>query len=211
MTLDKHIGASDKAEVTNAMENMADLASLCYDAVTGNPFALAQIMTKVAGTCFLIPNALFVTKLTGFLNGVELSEKDREKMRKKLGPDGSSEYAHRLVELINQCESERKVKYLSNATRALIDDCIDRQLYFRVCNVVTQLIEEDLVFLRDHVLEGDRTYPYSIEVQSLASMGLMLQRARADASLDYTFTSLAKQVDQYTVSFGDNERYPDLR
>ena len=207
MTVDKQIGTS---EVAKAVRDMTDLASLCYDAVTGSPVAPAQLVTRIAGTCFQIPNVLFVTKLIWFLDGAELNEKDREKLRKRLKPDGSSEFAHRLVELINQCESKRKVKYLSNATRALINDCIDRRLYFRVCNVVTQLIEEDLVFLRDHVLEGDRTYPYSIEVQSLASMGLMLQRARADASFVYTFTSLAKQVDQYAISFGDDDRCPDM-
>lgn len=60
----------------------------------------------------------------------------------------------------------------------------------------------------DHVDETD--LPYSIYTQGLLTSGLMYQSViDGNGNQKYSFTSIAKLVDQFAVSYDDVERYPN--
>lgn len=198
-----------KIDKKKAIEECFEMIGLACSSASGDPTAHAQLAVKIAGMPVQFGNYLFYNKLELFLEGVALDEKNREKLKRKLEASNTSEFSLRLVELINRCESERKVRYISNATRCLLNDHIDRAQYFRICSAVTSALDEDLAFLREHLFDGDDFLEYSIEAQGLANVGLMLQGSRADARPSYTFTPLARLVDQFAISFGDATRYPE--
>lgn len=211
MGLDIYPTLLSKIDKEKAIEECSEVIGLACSSASGDPAACAQLAVKIAGMPIQFGNYLFYSKLELFLEGTALDEKDREKLKRRLEANNTSEFSLRLVELINRCESERKVRYLSNATRCLLNDYINRAQYFRICSAVTSALDEDLAFLRDHLFDGGDFLEYSIEAQGLANVGLMLQGSRADARPSYTFTPLARLVDQFAISFEDAKRYPDQR
>lgn len=138
-----------------------------------------------------------------------LDENDCGILRAKLVEDGEKQDSVlRLVECIDRAETQKKVHFLINATRCLLVDFIDRPTYFRICHAVTHSLEEDLVFLGEHINEED--IPYSVYVQGLLTAGLMYQSViDGNGDQKYSFTPLAEMVDRYAVSYENIERYPD--
>lgn len=143
------------------------------------------------------------------MNGIYLEESDRTILRAKLAENGNSnENALRLVASINRAETMQKIQYLVNVTRCLLTNFIDRPTYFRICHAVTFSLEEDLSFLKDHIDEEDLVY--NSYVQGLLTTGLMYQSViDGNDESKYSFTPLARLVDQYAVSYENLERYPN--
>ncbi len=81
-------------------------------------------------------------------------------------------------------------------------------MYFRICHSITHTLEEDLLYLANHIRETD--FPYSIFAQGLLTSGLLYQSViDANGEQKYSFTPLAGLVDQYAVSYDNVERYPN--
>ena len=188
-------------------EASTDFLSDVVDAVLGSPVAVGKIIKTLVQSPFFLKDQLFWAKIELFLNGVILSENDRGKLSAKLTEDGSnSENARRLVDCIDRADTNRKIRYLINATRCLLTDFIDRTTYFRICRAVTNTLDEDLLFLRNHISEKDLIYNDS--VQGLYTSGLMYWSAVGEDPR-YSFTSIARLVDRYALSYDDVERYPN--
>lgn len=179
------------------------------EGVLGNPWALAKVMIAIAKSPFYIREQLFWSKIEAFLNGVYPEESDRATLRAKLAENGNSnENALRLVASIDRAETMQKIQYLVNATRCFLTNFIDRPTYFRICHAVTYTLEEDLSFLKEHIDEEDLVY--GLYVQGLLTTGLMYQSVIDENDKSkYSFTPLARLVDQYAVSYENLERYPN--
>lgn len=106
---------------------------------------------------------------------------------------------------IDKVETDKKVDYLINVTRALINDIIDLSTYFRICNVVVNTLDEDLKFLSEHIEENN--IAYQLAVQGLLTAGLINENLKGNG---YSFNSLAEYVDKYAISFEDRIRYPNI-
>ena len=191
-------------------EASTDLFEDALDAVLGNPISVGKIIITLTKSAFFIRERLFWSKMEKFLNGVCLSKDDCNKLQVKLTENGQKEEnAFRLVNIIDRAETQRKISYLINATRCLLENLIDRENYFRTCHIITSTLEEDLAFLGEHIFETDLSY--EISIQGLLTSGLMYQSV-IDANDDqkYSFTPLAQIVDQYAISSNNIDRYPDL-
>ena len=195
-----------QGDIKEASTNMLEDT---INAMLGDPVSAGKIMIAIAKSPFFIREQLFWTKMKAFLNGVYLSEDDCAKLCAKLTENGEKQdNAIRLVESIDRAETNRKIRYLINATRCLLTDFIDRPKYFRICHAVTYTLEEDLAFLGEHINETD--FLYSTYVQGLLTSGLMYQSViDANDEQKYSFTPLAKIVDGYAVSYENVERYPN--
>ena len=195
-----------QGDIKEASTNMLEDT---INAMLGDPVSAGKIMIAIAKSPFFIREQLFWTKMKAFLNGVYLSEDDCAKLCAKLTENGEKQdNAIRLVESIDRAETNRKIRYLINATRCLLTDFIDRPTYFRICHAVTYTLEEDLTFLGEHINETD--FLYSTYVQGLLTSGLMYQSViDANDEQKYSFTPLAKIVDGYAVSYENVERYPN--
>lgn len=184
-----------------------DLVADTIDALLGNPVAAGKVIMALSRTPFFLRDKLFWKKVEQYLNGVYVEEADRAKLRAKLMEEGSSEEnTRRLVECIDRAETSRKVQYLINATRCLLTDFIDRTTFFRICRAITNSLDEDLQYLREHLGESD--IPYNDNIQGLYSAGLMHASILGEDP-KYSFTPIAFDVDRYGVSYGDVERYPN--
>ena len=179
------------------------------EAVLGNPFAAARVFLAIYQFPFFYNEQRFWSKMEDFLNGVFLGEEDRAKFSALLTENGEkSENPYRLVECINRAETKQKIRYIINATRCLLSEFINTPDYFRICHIITQTVEEDLLYVRDHLHEKD--LPYSAYVQGLLTSGLMFQSViDASGKQKYSFTPLAEFVDRYAVSYEDVEKYPN--
>lgn len=204
--IEKVKGLISNGEIKEASTNMLEDA---INAVLGDPVSIGKIIIALAKSPFFIREQLFWVKMEAFLNGVYLSEDDCAKLRAKLTKDGEKEdNAFRLVESIDRAETQQKVRYLINVTRCLLADFIDRPTYFRICHAITHTLEEDLNFLGEHIYESD--IPYNNSVQGLLTAGLMYQSViDGNGEQKYSFTTIAKIVDQYAVSYENVERYPN--
>lgn len=179
------------------------------NALLGDPVSIGKIIIAFAKSPFFIREQLFWAKIEAFLNGVYLNEDDCAKLRAKLTEDGEKgDNPCRLVECIDRAETQQKIHYLINATRCLLADFIDLPTYFRICHAVTHTLDEDLLFLKEHIRESD--FPYSVYAQGLLTSGLMYQSViDANGNQRYSFTPIAEQVDRFAVSYNDVERYPN--
>ena len=179
------------------------------DAILGDPVAVGKLMLALTASPFFLRDRLFWTKVEAFLNGVYLSEDDCADLRAKLTENGETRSnSLRLVECIDRAETQRKIRYLINATRCLLADFIDRSTYFRICRAITHTLEEDLVFLGEHLYETDLSY--SAYVQGLLTAGLMYQSViDGNGEQKYSFTPLAEIVDRFSINYDNVERYPN--
>lgn len=199
-------GLISREEIQDASTNMLEDV---INAVLGDPVSIGKIIIAITKSPFFLREQLFWTKMETFLNGVYLSEDDCAKLSAALAEDGRKEdNSLRLVESIDKAETQQKIHYLINATRCLLTDFINRTTYFRICHAITHTLEEDLVFLGEHIYEAD--LPYSTFVQGLLTSGLMYQSViDANGEQKYSFTPLAGIVDQYAVSYDNVDRYPN--
>lgn len=178
-------------------------------ALSGDCAAFARIIFTLKKYPEFLREQLFWVKFDAFLNGVYIDEKDCEKLYAQLTEYGEKkDNLFRLVEYIDRAETQRKIKYLINATRCAITDLIDMPTYFRICHAITHTLEEDLHFLRNHIMESDLSY--SQYVQGLINTGLMYQSIiDGNGEQQYSFTPIAKAVYEFAVGYDDVERYPN--
>ena len=178
-------------------------------ALLGDPFAIAKIIYTTIKIPYSFTNLRFWDKFESFLCGVYLSDTDKSIFCAKITQNGTNnENSYRIVECINRAETKQKIQYLINASRCLLTDFINLGDYFRICNVITQTVEEDLIFLKENLFETN--LPYSLEVQGLLNVGLMHQSVfDANGDQKYDFTILAEMVDRFSVSYDNVDRYPD--
>jgi hypothetical protein len=199
-------GLISRGEIRDASTNLLEDT---INAVLGDPISIGKIIIAIAKSPFFIREQLFWAKMETFLNGVYLNEDDRAKLCARLTEDGENQdNALRLVENIDRAETQQKIRYLINATRCLLAEFIDRSTYFRICHALTHTLEEDLLFLREHIKESK--LPYSQYAQGLLTTGLMYQSViDGNGDQKYSFTTIAELVDRYAVSYDNLERYPN--
>ena len=197
-------------------ESGKELLEDTIDALLGNPISAAKVLVALGKSPVLIREEIFWSKMENYLNGIFLSEDDRSIMCAKLAENGKKrENAVRLIECIDKAETEKTIDYLVNATRCLLTGFVNLNTFFRIAHIVTHAIVEDLEYLREHIDESE--LPYDECVQGLLTAGLMYQSTIDGGGLDnededesrYSFTLIARIVDQYAVSYGDENRYPN--
>lgn len=183
------------------------------DTALGDPAAAVKLVVALGKSPFLFREKMFYSKLEKFINGVYLDEKDKDKLRKKLAEnENDTENVMRLISCIDKIDTEQKINYLINATRCLINDYIDRNVFFRICHIIMNTVEEDLLFLQTHIVDDNESYDYSINVQGLLTSGLVYTSVMdVNGHSQYAFLELAKILDQYSLSSDDVNRYPKLK
>lgn len=194
-----------KDEVKNKTVNfLGDSVS----ALSGNQFAAAKIIYTLMRSPMFFREQLFWTKFEMFLNGIDTTTDERMTFCARLDLDGrNKDSAYRLIQIIDRAETDRKINYLINVSKCLARDLIGRPSYFRICHTIVNSLEEDLIFLKNHILENCE-YEYGDSIQGLMNNGLIYQSViDANGNDRYKFTLLAKVVDRYALSYDNIERY----
>lgn len=119
------------------------------------------------------------------------------------GYEGNSkqlrEYAVRIDKMIDDCGTIQKSEYLVNLTRAIINGLIDTNKYFKLCNCVLNLTEEDLLFLQndigEKVINDDKEY-----IDDFRSVGILYE-----VNGGYAYSRRAYDLKQYALLYNYDE------
>ena len=126
--------------------------------------AFEKCLEAVINSPFFIHEQIFWIKLSMFLDGINLSDDDRATFRAKLSENGTTqENAERLIILIDRTDTKKKIRYFINATRCLLADFITSSEYFRICDLITNTLYEDLEFLGKNISSKDLAYSYFVQ------------------------------------------------
>ena len=95
------------------------------------------------------------------------------------------ENAKRLIKLLDETGTIQKSVYYANLTRAALNDEIDVGKFFKLCNCIRNIIEEDLKFLiYDIQSQGEKTITDDREtIDDFRSVGLIKE---VDGGFAYT-------------------------
>lgn len=196
-------------------EGTINFALDSISALTGDIAAIGRIILTLRKAPFLFREQIFWSKMEQFLKGVYQKPDDIGLLKKKLD-EMVTNNSLRLIESIDRAETNRKIQYLINATRCLMNDLISRPMFFRICHAICQVIDEDLQFLKQ--CNDIVTIPYSIEVQGLLSSGLLYrsvidggQANEGEANGDngeYSLTPLGRAVKEYALSYDESRAQP---
>lgn len=182
--------------------------------LSGDYKAIARIVITLGSSPYFVREKIFWHKLQCFYEGQDLSENERIKFCALLTENGSKpENQMRLIHAISQADTDRKIRFLVNASRSLLMGFIDLTRFFRICHTIENCIQEDLLFVVDHILETTE-YKYSETIQGLLNVGLVYQSridTNEEADQRYKFTQFAQILDRYSLSYENVERYPNLK
>ena len=214
--------------ITNAAGISADKFSLeeivkFFQVFIDNPFSsfsnvltIGQLIIGIKNylkkNCpFLYSEWKFWDNMDKFFNSGILTEDDKRKLIDKLSNDKTSaETGKKIIALIGKTDTDQKLACILNATKALANNLIELNIYFRICNSVLNTLEEDLQFLKSHIEEN--TIDYSISVGGLITVGLACHRGIIEGnSKSYAFTELAKIVNEYALKGDGRKRIEEFK
>lgn len=186
--------------------------------ITGN-LDIIQIMEFLIGSTSSIKDAIFWSNFIQFLSDGSWTDEERDIFTSRLFEDEEKkeENARRIILILYQAETRQKVNYILNATHSLNHFHINQSQYFRICNLIVNTLSEDLRYLQRNIILG-KDFCFCEEVQGLLNQGLMTNANFDWGNLDdpdednsrYEFTSLARLVDKYALSYNSGDRYPEL-
>ena len=185
------------------LEAIKTLANLTYDflSIVGYASSAKQIKDFLRKRApFLYHEWKFWDNIDKFFNSGILSDDDKRKLIGKLSSEKEKqEVGRKIIDLISKVDTDKKLVYIINATKAWVDDSIDRSQYFRICHVISASLDEDLQFLSEHIDDtGD--IPYSIEINGLQTTGLACHtNMDKEGNPLYVFTPLSRAVNEYAI------------
>lgn len=178
-----------------------------------------NLVLKVFNARSTFRDVWFENKFSRLCHGGDLTDEERARFCAQLEDENREENGHRILYIVDQIETDAKMDFIINATHSFSSarSHISKSMYFRICNIIVGTLDEDLIFLKKNIDNGEM--PYSEEVQGLMNHGLMricdlgivgeMDNPDEDTS-KYEFTQLATLVDKYALSYNSCDRYPEL-
>ena len=148
---------------------------------------------------FLYPEWKFWDNMDKFFNSGILTDDDKQKLGEKVSSEkNKEEVVRKIIELVGNVNTNKKLAYIINATKSLANDAVELPTYFRICHTISNSLDEDLRFLGEHISESE--VPYSIEVSGLQTAGLVyFKSADESGNQVYAFNALANAVNEYAI------------
>lgn len=195
-------------------EDIVSYGSLIVQCIAGKPSALAELSAKATDKGFTFFQRWPYQKVILYIQGVKKAEDDLGsscRLSNKLfsDPEKSVDNALRIIKYVSEYDSDKKLKWFINATRALLMDLIDDLMLFRIFRAIDVTLAEDLEYLSS-IIEKAETIVGNVQVQALSQSNLtILAGMDAKASVeeqDYTVTELGFYVDRFALSLDDGDR-----
>ena len=201
-----------KEIISDKFMNVESL-SLVVRSVCGDMTAQIQLFEKIGKIGLTIPDICFYKKLEVFLKYNQLSDDKCAELSAWIASDGEKEEnALRIINYIDNAKSMKKIHYYSNVTRCALTFKLNMSLYFRICNIIDFIFEEDLKFLAENIIDNyDKIFEPNYCTQSLHAVGLMDFNDKMYDFSKYKFNKMAKLVDICAISFDDETRYPNQK
>ena len=136
-------------------ENVKEIGLITIEEVANCLWEDVPYIIKIGKNLISLPHLIhqeiFWNKFTKFVKGIKSDPTFEAKFATKIAnAEDRSEYAKRIITILEKIEEEQKVDYILNATRALCWDQIDRSVYFRICRAIENVYIDDLNFVFDN-------------------------------------------------------------
>lgn len=193
--------------------NIIDNVETVGDAMSGNPIWILKGLRKGIEAGGVIANMIFYDKLTQFLFEIEkIPYEDRIRFIDKYVNGRESKFERQLIEEVNSIDDSNKIGLLSNAFKAMVNDKITINEFFRISSILRNTVIEDIIFIQNEILNEFETkqkasISENIHIYALSHTGLIRQCGLdAMTGLKYEFTDFAYKVMEYVLTWGD-EKY----
>ena len=167
---------------------------------SGNVFVGASVAKDVKELMFHVPTAIFWNKMQRFLLGTFTDKNVQIKMAEKFNDDNTKykEYVWQLIDIVDKLESETKIDYFSNLTRAYLLDNIDNDTYYKLYQILRNCTVQELNFIKEK--PENFTMTYDMTIFSLKNLGLVDNNIENDTVI-YYFSHLAKILKKVVLNY----------
>lgn len=174
--------------------------------VTGDLFAAKDALQYIISSPFFIREILFWDKFEMFTTGVFANDEDIRKLSEIFADNEDKEdYAKRIIKILDDIDINKKVKYLINLTRSLLDNFIEKSDYYRLCNALINTLDEDLQYINMNI--NTHNLKENLYINFLQQSGLVKQTVISSNDNEFEFTRLAQLLDKYGLDFGNDLKY----
>jgi len=150
-----------------------------------------------------MPTVLFWDKMKRYLLGTYFSLEEQVQMATKFN-DANEDYVkfvkHQL-NIINDLEDDIKVDYYAALTRCLLLTNLERDLYYKLVQILRQYTTDELEFIKQCPV--DIRSENSSMVSILILGGLFCQDSEGNGKAVYVLTDLAKALKKCCLNYGD--------
>lgn len=170
-----------------------------------------KTLVSLAKSCCDIPSIIFWSKMESFLRGIAIIPYDkRQKFSEKFANEGYKEFVKRLILLIDKIDDDRKSSIMANLTRALMQELIDINTFFRLQSILSNIVFEDLLFLANNIRAHN--LKYSINIISLLNNSLAYQSViSGNSDNEYEISALGLKLYLYGLDYDEYDKNHDLR
>ena len=194
------------------MDNAEEIGLITLEEVANCLWEDIPYIVKVGKNLISLPHLIyhevFWNKFSKFVTGIKCDPNFEAKFATKIAnAEDRSEYAKRIIAILEKIEEEHKVGYILNATRALCWDLIDRSAYFRICRAIENVYIDDLIFVLEN-FDEKKYFAENMTVAELTSNGLMRQEIFDSGNIDpnyvaktHVFTELGKLVYDMALNY----------
>ena len=149
-----------------------------------------------------IPDLLYLNKAEHWVFHVFNDHRDKKALAWKFnsGDPKMIDNTRRQLQLINQINELNQIEYFAKLTKAWVYNEIDDALYFKLANVLTRCICEELKYL-EYII-SDELVERNIYVDSFEYVGFTKMVSISSNGINmYKYTDLAKSFKKYAVDF----------
>lgn len=175
---------------------------LLINALAGDGMAVVSLLNKVYEIPASARTMIFYDNFRKFLDGMRYNEDIQKKFLTFLNQDGKrDENAKRIVQFIDDMDSDLKMSALINLTKSVSYNFISKRYYFRFALLLRNLISEDLEYLKENIS--------SSPVKESDLIDIFLRNGLIYNSEDgkYYYSQMAFKFDKFALSFGDEYKY----
>ncbi len=180
---------------------MDDVLSDSVEILLGDYGTMINLIRKLPGNFIGIRDKLYWLKFRAFLQGTfRYNAESLRKFSEKLANENAGVDCIRIISTIDQIRQIDSIKYISNLTRAFINDYIDKEMYFRLCDVILKLLPGDIEYIISNINKRDLEYNYNavaLESNQLMYKSIMGKDARC------CFLPLARKLYEFALTYDD--------
>lgn len=187
---------------SNEMKTIGkDMLDVFVDALSGDYKAWGELAVLVTQSPMSAKILLFYCNFRRFLDGIEYEENLMRDFLEFLNrEDKREENSKRIIQLIDELDSDYKVDALINLTKSVSYGFISKREYFKLARIVQDEIVEDLQYIQKDIKKGE--FNKTEISEEFVHRELMYLTAKSK----YAYTQRAFHLDKYALSYG-NDKY----
>lgn len=186
------------------IQDKPNLLDASINVICGEVAPYIDVAREICKIPAYIQDKLFVKKFSDILNGIYRDKDEGRKWASKLN-DADKTSAQRIVSYVYELDSMAKNKYVINISRALANEFIDRQLYFRLFFILKSILDEDIKFIIDNLRHNVSSDEIHMEALSNLGLAYVSEIGNSGDKVTYAFSDLCYIFYEYAIKYDSDE------